>query len=78
MGENSSHPKGARTALPPTVKEQGPLKNRSPPAEIGLALTLKAAGLAALYFGFFAGADRLHVTPETMASLISGPAPAAR
>jgi len=54
------------------------VKKRSLAREIGFALTLKAAALAALYFAFFAGSHRQPVTPESMAKLISGRAPAAR
>jgi hypothetical protein len=54
------------------------VKKRSLAREIGIALTLKGAALAALYFAFFADWRRQPVTPETMAALISGPAPAAR
>jgi hypothetical protein len=54
------------------------LKKRSLAREISLALTLKVAALAALYFAFFSASHRPHVTPETMAALVSSAAPAAR
>jgi hypothetical protein len=54
------------------------LKKRSLGREIGLVLALKAAAIAALYFAFFAGAHRPHVTPQSVAALISAPRPAAR
>jgi hypothetical protein len=54
------------------------LKKRSLTKEISLALMLKVAAIAALYFAFFAGPHRPHVTPQTMAALITGSAPAAR
>jgi len=54
------------------------LKKRSLAREIGLAMTLKVAAISALYFAFFASPHRPHVTPETMAALISGSVPAAR
>ncbi|WP_425351468.1 cytochrome oxidase putative small subunit CydP [Methylocystis bryophila] len=40
-------------------------------------LAVKAAAIAALYFAFFAGSHRPHVTPQTMTALISGPVPPA-
>jgi len=54
------------------------MKKRSLGREISFALTLKVAAIAALYFAFFSASHRPHVTPKTMAALVSGAPPAAR
>ncbi|MFY9658697.1 MAG: cytochrome oxidase putative small subunit CydP [Methylocystis sp.] len=46
--------------------------------EISLALTLKVAAIAVLYYAFFSGPHRPHVTPQSVAALISAPMPATR
>jgi hypothetical protein len=54
------------------------LQKRSLAREISLALTIKVAAIVAIYFAFFAGPHRPHVTPESMAAYIYGPTPAQR
>jgi len=48
------------------------VKKRSLAREIGFALTLKAAALAALYFVFFAGSQR--IGPSSSPALLSSSA----